>query len=749
MDVSKFLVAFSLLIFSISGYGSDYVGSDACIDCHQKEYQAWQGSDHERAMLHASVDSVLGDFNNASLESKGEPSRFFKKGEEYWVNIQGPDDKFQDYKISYTFGHYPLQQYMVEFDDGRVQLIPFAWDSRAEAEGGQRWFNLYPDLNKHDDFYWTNAGQNWNFMCADCHSTNLQKRYDSASDQYDTTYSEINVGCEACHGPASKHLEWAEKKSLANHEHMGFERDLSKAVKQWVMKEGKSTFQPEGVHATDQMKVCAQCHSRRTQLTENADHVKTGFLDKYRLSLISPELYHHDGQIFDEDYVYGSYLQSKMADKGVSCTNCHDPHTSKLAIPQEAVCAQCHIPTEFTPENHTFHEAGSEASQCVTCHMPQTTYMQVDPRRDHSWKVPRPDLSEHLGTPNVCTDCHSDQTNKWAAEKVKSWFPNSQRYNEKHFAIAFYAADIGYRGAEDALSLTAQDANQKDIIRASALSRMAPYSGKNTTVALARAVKHESELIRFGAIEGSQSFEFKDRWQILKPLLSDPVLAVRTEAAGALVSNWQQMSSEQRKALEPALEEYIDIQEFNADRGFGRTNLGNIYSAQGKYDQAIEAYLGAIKVEPIFANSYVNLAELYRQQGNEVKAFQTLEQGMAAQPNSGALKYSAALSLLRQDQKVQATEMLRLSTEAEPQNSQYWFLYGLALETADLSKASQALDKAFRLSGNPQQLYAKCEMLVKYSDNMVEEFEARKCLSELEKYAPPNIIAPLRNKLLR
>ncbi|GAM64221.1 probable deca-heme c-type cytochrome [Vibrio ishigakensis] len=135
--------------------------------------------------------------------------------------------------------------------------------------------------------------------------------------------------------------------------------------------------------------------------------------------------------------MYGSYLQSKMAEKGVSCTNCHDPHTSKLAIPQEAVCAQCHIPTEFSPEIHTFHKADSEASQCVTCHMPETTYMQVDPRRDHSWQIPRPDLSEHLGTPNVCTDCHTDQTNQWAAQQVRAWFPDSPRYKERHFAIAF------------------------------------------------------------------------------------------------------------------------------------------------------------------------------------------------------------------------------------------------------------------------------------------------------------------------
>ncbi|MBO0180255.1 deca-heme c-type cytochrome, partial [Vibrio parahaemolyticus] len=138
----------------------------------------------------------------------------------------------------------------------------------------------------------------------------------------------------------------------------GFDRNLSKAVSDWVFEEGHSTLQPKSIGATNQVQTCAQCHSRRTQLNETGDHVKGSFFDKYRLSLITPELYYHDGQIYDEDYVYGSFLQSEMAEKGVTCTNCHDPHTAELTIPEEAVCSQCHIASEYTPEKHTFHKAG-------------------------------------------------------------------------------------------------------------------------------------------------------------------------------------------------------------------------------------------------------------------------------------------------------------------------------------------------------------------------------------------------------
>ncbi|MEZ8166395.1 MULTISPECIES: tetratricopeptide repeat protein [unclassified Vibrio] len=729
-----------------------YVGSEACVDCHSEEVEAWQGSHHDMAMKHATDESVLGDFNDQTVTHKGKPNRFFRKGEEFWVNIEGPDGQFKDYKISYTFAFEPLQQYMVEFEDGRVQLIPFAWDSRTEGEGGQRWFNLYPDTTNTDEFYWTNSGQNWNFMCADCHSTNLEKNYDSASNTYNTTWSEINVGCEACHGPASEHVEQAQlakangEKDVQASAHYGFDRDLSKSVKEWVYQEGNSTLQPKDIIHTNQVQTCAQCHSRRTQLNETGDHVNGSFFDKYRLSLITPELYHNDGQIYDEDYVYGSFLQSVMAEKGVTCTNCHDPHTAELKIAEEAVCSQCHIASEYTPEKHTFHEANTEASQCTTCHMPETTYMEVDPRRDHSWHIPCPDISQHIKTPNVCTSCHEDQTDQWADKQIGEWFPDSKYRNQQHFAVAFYADSIGHRGAEDALAYSAQDSSLSNIIRASSLERLGGNTGKNTLISLARAVKHDDEMIRLGVVQGSSGFPFTDRWQILEPLLKDPVLSIRSETAGALVRYWGEMNPLQKDQIKPALEEYIEIQQFNADRGFGRTNLGNVYRDLGQHDKAIEFYQGAIEIEPYFENSYANLADLYRAQGNEAKALSTLKQGIEAQPKSSVLPYSTGLSLLRVKDYEQATEYLKQAAETAQTDPQYWYVYGLALEKSDVLAASQSLHKAYQFSRNPQPLYAQCEVLARNSliPGVPKAFE--QCISSLSKVAPPEAINQLKAK---
>ncbi len=642
---------------------------------------------------------------------------------------------------------------MVEFEDGRVQLIPFAWDSRDLSQGGQRWFHLYPDMTTTDDFYWTNSGQNWNFMCADCHSTNLEKNYDSASNTYNTTWSEINVGCEACHGPASEHVELAEiaeangEKDLQSVAHYGFDRDLSKSVKEWVYQEDSSTLQAKNIIHTNQVQTCAQCHSRRIQLNETGDHVNGSFFDKYRLSLITPELYHNDGQIYDEDYVYGSFLQSAMAEKGVTCSNCHDPHTAKLKIAEEVVCSQCHIASEYTPENHTFHEANTEASKCTTCHMPETTYMQVDPRRDHSWHIPRPDLSQHIKTPNVCTRCHEEQTDQWADKQIGKWFPNSKYRNQQHFAVAFYADSIGHRGAEDALAYSAQDSNLSNIIRASSLERLGGNAGKNTLISLARAVKHDNEMIRLGVVQGSSGFSFSDRWQILEPLLADPVLSVRSETAGALVRYWAEMNPLQKDRIKSALEEYIEIQRFNADRGFGRTNLGNVYRDLGQHEKAIEFYLGAIEIEPYFENSYANLADLYRALGNEPKALATLKQGIQAQPKSSVLPYGAGLSLLRVKDYDQARGYLKLAAETAQSDPQYWYVYGLALESSDVLAASKSLRKAYQFSRNPQHLYAQCEILARNYQKPGAPKAFEQCVYSLSEVAPPEAINQLKHMI--
>ncbi len=179
-----------------------YVGSEACAGCHQAEAQLWRTSHHKQAMDHATEKTVLGDFADGSFEYYGMRSRFFRKDGKFVVETDGADGKVEQFEVKYTFGVYPLQQYLVEFPDGRVQALPVAWDTRAKEQGGQRWFHLYPKEEiRHDDvLHWTKLNQNWNFMCSECHSTGVRKNYDAARDLFATSFAEISVAAKHAMG---------------------------------------------------------------------------------------------------------------------------------------------------------------------------------------------------------------------------------------------------------------------------------------------------------------------------------------------------------------------------------------------------------------------------------------------------------------------------------------------------------------------------------------------------------------------
>ncbi|MCL1046824.1 tetratricopeptide repeat protein [Shewanella electrodiphila] len=725
------------VIHQTHSVAADYVGAEQCVDCHQQQYSDWQASHHDMSMRHAGDDSVLGDFDNQTLQENNQSHRFYRKNSQYWVNTKGPDGKSHDYEISYTFGYEPLQQYMVKFPDGRVQLIPLAWDSRDKSQGGQRWFNLYPDMDVHDEFFWTNNGQNWNYMCADCHSTNIDKNYDSKTNTYNTTWSEINVGCEACHGPASEHIIWAQTPNNTN-PLIGFDRNLKPKVGSWEFTKGQKILQPKQLTDSEQLDTCAQCHSRRAQLNNSHDPIKGDFFDKYNLNAITPSLYYPDGQIYEEVFVMGSFKQSKMHAAGVVCSDCHNPHSTKLKAPIESICFQCHLPSEYTSAKHSQHQDGTEAAQCVTCHMPKTIYMEVDPRADHSFQIPRPDISKKIGTPNVCTSCHNEKSNQWAVNALEKQFPDSSYQNSDSFSLAFAQASAGVQTSGDKLSYIAQNHLESNIIRASALSRMDRFPSQNTMVAVMRGIKHKDPQMRLGALTGSAPYPFNDRWQIVSPLLSDPVYAVRTETASTLVSEWQNMNDDQRALLTPALNEYIEIQQFNSDRGFGLMNLGNIHNAKGNIRQAEKLYLKAIEIEPIFATSYANLADLYRQRGDDKKSLETLKKGIANQPKAALLRYSAGLNLYRQQQLTGAIDYLEQATEIEATNPQYWYVLGLAQEKVSVTQAMKSLTKAYEVGGNPQHLYALCEFKIRHRDPTTQA-----CINQLAKIVPPQVVQQL------
>ncbi|WP_313951711.1 tetratricopeptide repeat protein [Accumulibacter sp.] len=663
-----------------------YVGADSCKTCHQSEFAAWTGSHHQLAMQEATASTVLGNFANTSFAYRGVESRFFKSDDKFMVRTDGPDGKLVDYPISYTFGVYPLQQYLIAFPGGRYQLLPIAWDTRPKGEGGQRWFHLYPDqkLDHKDPLHWTGIYQNWALQCAECHSTNLRKGYDAASNTYQTTYSEINVACESCHGPASTHLAWAEKAKppYAAHDDKGLPSLQSRWGEAWRFPAGgaRSAARDQAPdHAG--MNTCAACHSRRSTLDERR---KAGapLEDSHRLAMLTAPNYHADGQQREEVYVWGSFLQSKMYQRGVTCMDCHEPHSQKLRVEGNALCTRCHQASEFDVPKHHQHPVGGKGAQCVSCHMPTQNYMVIHARPDHSLRIPRPDLSLSLGSPNACNQCHTDKKPQWAAAAMDKWYGKAWR-ERPHYGTILHAGETqGVRALPGLLELASSPAAPA-IVRATAATLAQPYANPGTLQAARALLQDADPSVRIAALGMIAPVDALNRVLSASSLLSDPVRGVRIEAARVLADvPDSQIPAGRQAARQAALLEYEASLEQEADWPGVNVNRGNLRLRQGRVDEAVAAFQRAIALDPVFAGGYVNLADAWRQQGRDPEAEKVLRQGLAVLPRNADLHHALGLLLTRKGESAAALKEFADAARLSPDNARYVYVEAIAVHSA-------------------------------------------------------------------
>ena len=678
-----------------------YVGSKACGSCHEKQASEWQKSQHHDAMAPANEQTVLGNFNNAKFSYAGLTSTFFKRDGKFFANTEGRDGKLTDYEIKYTFGIAPLQQYLVEFPDGRIQALLTAWDARPKKDGGQRWFHLYPNerITHGDELHWTGPAQNWNFMCADCHSTGLRKNYDPIANRFQTQWSEINVGCEACHGPGSNHLTRVNAKGTAASGYSA--KGLSARLDErqgivWTPNPVTGNAVRSKPRAADQeIEVCAQCHARRGQIAEGYEAGKP-FLDYYRPAFLTAPLYYSDGQQRGEVYNWGSFLQSKMYANGVTCSDCHNPHSGKLRAEGNALCATCHSPTKYDATAHHHHKPASAGAACVACHMPAANYMVVDPRRDHSLRVPRPDLSVKFATPNPCNGCHANRDARWAAAQVSAWYSHEPQGFQR-FAEAFSAANAGGFDASARLRAIAADASHPVIVRATALARLNPAGSQPALETVTEGLRDRSPLVRLAALQSLANVPLATRLPLAAPLLADPLKSLRIEAVSLLASiSADQLSAEQRVAFERASAEYVASQRYNADRNEARVNLGTFYGNRGEAAKAEQEIKAAIAFDPRFAPAYANLADLYRAQGRDAEGERMLRAGLESAPNSAMLHHSLGLALVRMKRTDAALVEFERATTLEPANARFAYVHAVALHSLGKVEAAIArLEKAY------------------------------------------------------
>ncbi len=750
-----------------------YVGQAACVNCHQQQAHLHAGSQHQQAMQAATEATVLADFNDATLEHHGVASRMFRDGDAFMVRTEGPDGELADFEVKYVFGVTPLQQYMVEFPSStatmaegeipRVQVLRLCWDTLRKT-----WFYLPPPdvadkLAPDDDLHWTGVAQRWNNMCADCHSTDYRKNFvppqpnafppppppNDIPGSYHSTFVEMHVSCEACHGPGSVHVDLASRWFPGWNRQRGYGLANLKAS------------------AENEIQACAPCHSRRS-MVQGGFHAGDNFYDFYSNQLLTEPIYYADGQVLDEDYVHGSFIQSKMYHRGIRCSDCHDPHTAQLKREGNDVCTSCHQhpQAKYDTVAHHRHLPGSVGAQCVNCHMPSTTYMEVDARRDHSLRIPRPDLSLQLDTPNACTSCHVKLDNiaeekrpglklyqDWLAaaregdEQVKAelkradawcdaacdeWYGPTRRRDE-HFGLALAAGQRGDATAREQLTalLSRRGAEAPAIARATALQILSRIDPHQAAIEASRAVDDEHPLVRSTAAQTLLGHpQATLAVSQLEQALTDPVRIVRTEAARSLLEFPHELvSSSAGAAWRAALDELVEGIELHNDRAGAHVELGLIATRQGRRQQAIMHYETGIAVEPLATGSRSNLASLLQENlqasqaagapssmsttalEEEITRLRKAELPLLARdagllPDAAALQYRYGLALYLDGQREAALPILIRAAELEPSDAQYSQATALLAEALERWPEAQswAAENVRRAGESPESL---------------------------------------------
>ena len=663
---------------SITPGESTYVGSVNCKSCHEAAYADWRTSDHFLAMQPANDSTVLGDFNQTTFVADGVTNTFFKRDGKYFINTQGEDGLNHDYEVAYTFGYFPLQQYLIAFPGGRFQSSRVSWDSRDK-----KWFHQYAGQKVYhkDWLHWTGNSQNWNTMCASCHSTDLQKNYDEDTDSYNTTWKEINVSCESCHGPGSKHIAYINS---------GKYKDGDR-LENAGLAYGRDTI------SQLQLNTCAACHARKSDVAAiliRSDEI----MDDLIPQVISNEMYYADGQIKEEDYEYGSFTQSKMFHNNVRCSNCHNPHSGKLRLTGNNLCLSCHKPVYNLPEHH-FHKSDTDAAQCINCHMVVHTYMGVDHRRDHSFRVPRPDQSVKYGTPNACNGCHANQTPQWAAEKIQKWYGPVRKY---HFSDDLIPGSLLNGDSEFHLVKLLGDTTQPEIARATAAYYLSDVQTMNSANALLKSIGDQKPLVRYHAIRALEDFP-PDIWVgKVYPALTDKVRAVRI-AAGDL---YHRLPADALPAT--AKETFIAADHENkaflrnqTDFAVGNVMMADYQMQAGSYDGAIAYYRRGLDKDSLMNYARLNLSAAYNAVGRNQEALKTLEDAALIDPFNEQIFYNLGLLQYEMGAIDQALVHFQKAVQLGSSNPGLYYNYGLLLQQqGKLKEAERMLLKGYGL--NPQ-----------------------------------------------
>jgi len=670
---------------------AEFVGSATCSSCHEAQAKLYRGSHHERALRLPEPADRQRFEQSTPVTEQGGRIELVPATDVLVLSVPTAPDSRSSFPVAYVAGVAPVEQYILDAGRGRLQSLADTYQTEDEGPGSVgNWSHVYGPggVAPTNPLHSLAPAQNWNHVCADCHSTGVERRYDATKDEYATRWAELSVGCEACHGPGSRHVAWAKDPESG-------ERALPARLtrSQPWLPGGNGSPAHHPVDDTE-LETCAPCHSRRETLAEGG-LPGSAFLDFFEPELLRDGRYHTDGQIEGEVYEWGSFSLSKMHAAGVRCSDCHEPHSGTLRANGDALCLTCHQAETFAGARHS-HHAGPSSPACVDCHMPSQVYMQVDERRDHSIRVPRPDWTLRFGTPNACQACHANRPEAWADEQQRTWYPH---YDQREgFAPALAAERSGRAGSLDLLLALAANESAPSLARATALEALGRHPGARSQAALARAGRSPDAIVAFGAAQGASLFPAPVRFELLIPLLSHPRLAVRVAVGKGLAdAPLGELTPEARTALLSAWREVETSFEVAATLPATHVERAAFEMRRGRHDAAKAALKGALTRQPCFVPAWLNLAELARQSEDEAASQKAIERALSCEPESADSHYAFGLALVRSGRSVEALRELKRAVTLAPLDPRFALGLAAAQHTAgDRAGARRTLERGLQ-----------------------------------------------------
>lgn len=685
--------------------------SESCRACHADVFAAWSGTDHANANQSTHLADLTEAFaQHPEISAAGSTFRLEMKDEGPVMSVVGEDGAETPYPVHAVLGQKPLRQMLLETESGRIQPTDMAWDPEASE-----WFNVFGDEHRHagEWGHWTGRGMNWNSMCAHCHMTGYQKNYSAETDRYTSTWVEEGISCIQCHGPVdADHGSGSEQVS-------------------WIRDRQRSE------------QTCAYCHARNEQLTEEFPP-GAKYDDHFRLTLpVQAGVFWPDGQQREEDFNWTSVKLSRMHHAGVSCMDCHDPHTSRTILPVEnnVLCMQCHsepgrtmpltnvVAPVIDPTAHSRHASGSTGNQCVSCHMPTTDYMMRAPRHDHGWLKPDPLMTQELGIPNACNGCHTDESVDWAIAHTTAWYGEKMDSRQRARARAIAAAQAGEERAVDALLKLWTD---EDIPawRATYLQLLINHADHHPEIVkLAReAAEDEDPMVRAAAVQVLSAAGGQE--EVIRAGLDDPVRLVRFDAAWALP-----------QALVPGsalAKEFLAYLDLTLDQPGGRMRKGQFLANTGRLDEAVAEMKQATQWDPYAAGIHENHAMVLQAAGRIAEAANAFYRAARLQPTSGEAMFRAGLAYAEARKYPEAETALSTAVKRDPTHHRAWYNLGLLRnQNGEISAALEALSEAEKMGGDvPDYPYAAATIHWQQGDRDAAREAARRALKINPSYAP-------------